>query len=96
MKRPLVIAAVFLAGCSGEIPLSAGQGTRIDIAGDVFTVTSTDTTATARNFATGLNNQARLIEHAAQAIATATGCTVDTITQRPMLNTYDATLNCAA
>lgn len=96
MKHPLMIAGLILAGCSGAIPLSASQGTRIDIEGDVFAITATDTTATARNYATGLNNQARLIEHAAQAIATATGCTVDTIIQRPMLNTYDATLSCAA
>ncbi len=96
MKPALALCGLWMAACTGEIPALSAQGDRVDIAGDVFTVSATDTTAVARNFATGLNNQARLLSHAALAIESATGCSVDTITQRPMLNTYDATLICAA
>ena len=67
---------------------------RVEAGGDVFFVTVTGEAAVARNFATGIGNQARLIQNAARAIATHTGCPVEMITQRPLVNVYDAVLDC--
>ncbi len=67
---------------------------RVEAGGDVFFVTLRGDNATARNFATGIGNQPRLIRNAARAIAALSGCEVGTITQRPGVNVYDATLDC--
>ena len=94
MNRFIVLVGLILTACTGEIPAFGVQGTRVEIAGDVFMVSTAGETAIARNYATGLFNQARLIENATLAITDLTGCRVTAITQRPMINTYDATLNC--
>jgi hypothetical protein len=98
--RPALLAvlmALTLAACAGDIgPFAGAGGNRVEVGEDVFFIRQTGDRAVIRNFATGIGNQDRLLVNATIAIAQNSGCRIVTITQRPDLNTYDATLDCAA
>jgi len=99
LRPPLagLLAALTLAGCAGNIgPFAGAGGTRVEVGNDVFFIHQTGDRAEIRNFATGIGNQDRLLANATLAIAQYSGCRIETILQRPDLNTYDATLDCAA
>lgn len=98
--RKAALAAAFvlpLAACAGgALPLAGPGAARIEAGGDVFFIHQTGERAVVQNFATGLNNQTRLINNAMVALAAHSGCRIESFVQRPDLNTYDATLDCAA
>ncbi|AJE47669.1 hypothetical protein [Celeribacter indicus] len=86
-----LVASWGLAGCMASpdaIPVSQG--------GFDFAVELKGGTAVARNYHTGRLNFAELEEAARSAIETASGCAVRTLVKRDEINTFDATLDCAA
>ncbi|MBI1418356.1 MAG: hypothetical protein GC146_14135 [Limimaricola sp.] len=90
------LAALTLSACSGGmLPLATPAGSqKIEVLGDTFFVTQNGNTAVVKNFATGTDNQQRLLFNAQMAAIRATNCAIHTITQRDGVNTYDVTLTC--
>jgi len=89
------LAVLGLPACTGGIVAGVYQGERVSVDGDVFAVQSITTSSLVlRNFATGADNQARLLANAGRAAEIASGCTLASLAQDPGVNTYRATLDC--
>lgn len=96
MIRALPLCVLLLAGCSGDLIYQTPGRHRVVIDEDVFFITvDSSTRANAKNYATGLNNQERLMINAQRAITSLTGCAVTQMRQQVGVNTYDAHLDCA-
>ncbi|GGL75031.1 hypothetical protein [Wenxinia marina] len=92
--RALALVLTLAACTGGAVVDLRGEGERVEIGGDVFSVERQGRTATVRNFSTGIANQGRLFRNAEAAVVMATGCDVESLTQRQGVNTYDARLAC--
>ncbi len=98
IRRGLYAAAFALvAACAAPPPtMVGGGGLRVEVGGDVFFVDRSGNGILVRNYDTGLRNQDRLFRNAQLAVAQVTDCAMTSFTQRPGVNQYDATLDCAA
>lgn len=89
------LVALTLGACSGGmLPLATAGNQKVQVLGDSFIVKQNGNTAVVKNYATGTDNQQRLLFNAQMAAIRATGCAIHTISQRPGVNTYDVTLTC--
>ena len=90
----LVLTPLLLTACTGAMMADLHPGRRVDVDGAAFTVEWEGSTALVRNFETAADNQDRLRRSAQKAAEVATGCRATGLTQDPMRNLYEVTLNC--
>lgn len=96
MRFAAFLALAALPGCSGALMSAVMPGTEVTVDGDVFSVSIDGERAVAMNFATGVDNQERLLINAEAAIVQASGCAIAFFEKEPGVNTYRARLDCGA
>jgi hypothetical protein len=94
LRWALALAA--LSACTGGLMSAVMPGAEVTVGGDVFSVSIDGDRAVAMNFATGIDNQERLMINAEAAIVQASGCAIAFFEKEPGVNTYRARLECGA